>query len=125
MHTARRGRVWENFRANPRTCFTAAEMGRLLPAETARNFSVEYSSVVVFGNTVLVEDPGEAEYGLQLILDKYFSHLHPGQDYCLITPGERKATAVYRLEIEEWSGKRKAVSENFPGAFWYRENPAR
>jgi uncharacterized protein len=124
MHTARRGRVWENLGADPRVCFSAAEMGRLLPASTALNFSVEYSSVVVFGNAVHVTDPGEAEMALQILLDKYFPHLHPGQDYRAITQGELEATAVYRLEIEEWSGKRKAVAEDFPGAFRYGEAQA-
>lgn len=119
LHTGRKGRVWDNLRANPRACFTAAEMGRLLPADTALNFSVEYRSVVAFGNAQLVEDPAEAETALQLFLDKYFPHLHPGQDYRPITAGEREATAVYRLEIEEWSGKKKEAAEDFPGAFHY------
>jgi nitroimidazol reductase NimA-like FMN-containing flavoprotein (pyridoxamine 5'-phosphate oxidase superfamily) len=122
FHTARRGRVWENITANPRVCLTAAEMGRLLPADTALNFSVEYQSVVVFGTAHLVEESCEAERGLQLILDKYFPHLHPGQDYRPITETERSTTAVYRLDIEEWSGKRKAAGEDFPGAYrWGQE----
>lgn len=124
LHTAKRGRVWENLRTNARVCFTAAEMGRLLPAATALNFSVEYRSVVVFGTARLVEDPAEAEYGLQILLDKYFPHLHPGSDYRPITAGELDATAVYRLDVEEWSGKRKAVDEVFPGAFFWGEKTA-
>jgi hypothetical protein len=32
-------------------------------------------------------------------------------------------TAVFRLDIEEWSGKRKAVSAEFPGAFLWGEGP--
>jgi uncharacterized protein len=119
LHTARRGRVWENLHANPQVCFTAAEMGRLLPAKTALNFSVEYNSVVLFGKAVVVEDPEEAECALQRLLDKYFAHLRPGQDYRPITRGELEATAVFRLEIDEWSGKQKAVAEDFPGAFRY------
>ncbi len=92
-------------------------MGRLLPAATALNFSVEYQSVVAFGPTYRIEDAQEAEYALQLMLDKYFAHLHSGVDYRPITEGELSATAVYRLDIEEWSGKQKAVAEDFPGAF--------
>ena len=121
FHTARRGRVWENIHANPRVCLTAAEMGRLLPAATALNFSVEYNSVVVFGAAHLVENAVEAGHGLQLILDKYFPHLHPGRDYRAITPEELRITATYRLDIEEWSGKRKVVGEDFPGAFLWDE----
>ena len=117
LHTARRGRVWENLRANPRVCFSAFQMGRLLPAGQALNFSVEYASVVVFGKAILVEDAGEAEQALQQMLDKYFSHLKPGADYRPITVEERDATAVYRLDIEEWSGKKKEVGADFLGAF--------
>lgn len=119
LHTGKRGRLWDNVQANPRACFTAAEMGRLLPAGTALNFSVEYNSVVVFGDMALVEDAEEAACALQILLDKYFPHLRPGQDYRPITESELSATAVYRLSIEEWSGKRKAVAEDFPGAFQY------
>ena len=121
LHTARHGRVWENLKLNPSVCLTASEMGRLLPAPTALNFSVEYQSVVIFGTACLVENPAEAEQGLQIILDKYFPHLHPGQDYRPITENERNVTAVYRVDVEEWSGKRKAVEEDFPGAFRWGE----
>lgn len=124
LHTARRGRVWENLQRNPRVCLTVAEMGRLLPASTALNFSVEYQSAVIFGSATRVDEPEEAEYALQLILDRYFPHLHPGQDYRPVTEGERSATAVYRVDVEEWSGKRKAVPEEFPGAFhWEDRSP--
>jgi nitroimidazol reductase NimA-like FMN-containing flavoprotein (pyridoxamine 5'-phosphate oxidase superfamily) len=117
FHTGRRGRVWDNLSQDPRVCFSAAKMGRLLPADTALNFSVEYESVVAFGPAALVDDPLEAERALQLILDKYFPHLRPGSDYRPITPGELNATAVFKMRVEEWSGKRKAVGEDFPGAF--------
>ncbi len=125
FHTKRSGRVWENIAANPRVCLTAAEMGRLLPAQTAMNFSVEYQSVVVFGTARLLDDQREAQRGLQLILNKYFPHLQPGRDYREIVDSELSVTAVYRLEIEEWSGKKKAVGEDFPGAFWWGDGRTR
>ncbi len=125
FHTARHGRVWENINANARAgsrvCLSAAEMGRLLPAATALNFSVEYQSVVVFGPARLVEDAVESEHGLQLLLEKYFPHLRPTRDYRPITPDELRLTATYRLDVEEWSGKRKSVAEDFPGAFTWGE----
>jgi uncharacterized protein len=124
FHTARHGRVWENLHANPRICFTVSEMGRLLPADTALNFSVEYQSVVIFGQAHLFKDPCEAERALQSILDHYFPHLRPERDYRPIAESELSATAVYRLEIEEWSGKRKAVGTEFPGAFLWGQGPA-
>jgi len=119
-HTAREGRARDNVAANGQVCFCVGEMGRLLPAKTALNMSVEYASVVVFGHVAIVNDPAEAQHGLQLLLDKYFAHLKPGEDYRPITGDELALTTVYRIDIESWSGKRKQVEPDFPGAFFYR-----
>ena len=118
LHTARTGRTRTNIETNERVCFSVSEMGRLLPADTALEFSVEYAGVTVFGRAHVVQDPAEARRGLQLLLDKYFAHLKPGEDYRAITDEELARTAVYRVDIDAWSGKRKAVAEDFPGAFW-------
>ena len=119
MHTARLGRTRSNIIHNTRVCLGLSEMGLLLPADTALEMSVEYASVVVFGRACLVSDQSEARHGLQLLLDKYFAHLHAGSDYRPITDEELARTQVYRIEIDEWSGKRKQVAEDFPGAFIY------
>ena len=123
MHTARLGRTQTNVAQAERACFSVSEMGRLLPAAEALEFSVEYASVIVFGRARIVADPAEAGHALQLLLGKYFSHLQPERDYRGIQPEELKRTSVYRLEIEQWSGKKKEVAEDFPGAFRYGEVP--
>lgn len=119
MHTARVGRTRGNVEADERVCFSVAEMGRLLPADEALEFSVEYSGVVVFGRACIVTEPEEMRYGLQLLLDKYFPHLQPERDYRPIVDEELKRTSVYRINIDSWSGKRKKVDDDFPGAFFY------
>lgn len=124
LHTATEGRTIENLRANPRVCFTAGQMGRLLPAKTALNFSVAYASVVVFGTAQRITDAAEAETALQALLDKYFPHLRPETDYRPITPEEVAHTAVIRIQIEHWSAKRKQAPEDFPGAFFYEAQNA-
>jgi nitroimidazol reductase NimA-like FMN-containing flavoprotein (pyridoxamine 5'-phosphate oxidase superfamily) len=121
MHTARVGRTQANVEASERVCFSISEMGRLLPAEAALEFSVEYKGVVVFGEAGLITDPADKASALQMLLDKYFPHLDPGQDYRAITSEELKRTAVYRIDIKQWSGKQKKVAADFPGAFFYRE----
>jgi len=123
MHTARVGRTPANVAQDGRFCFTVTEMGRLLPADVALEFSVEYASVVVFGTAVIVTDEAEAIYGLQLLLDKYAPHLTPGEDYRPPVLEELKRTAVYRLNIESWSGKKKEVAADFPGAYLYGQMP--
>jgi nitroimidazol reductase NimA-like FMN-containing flavoprotein (pyridoxamine 5'-phosphate oxidase superfamily) len=124
LHTARAGRTLANVGAEERVCFGAAEMGRLLPASTALNFSVEYAGVVVFGRARVVEDETEAGRALQLLLDKYAPHLRPGRDYRTIQAEELAVTAVYRIEIDEWSGKQKVAPPDHPGAFWYVQGPS-
>jgi len=119
MHTARVGRTRANIDGDERVCFSCFEMGRLLPAKEALEFSVEYAGVTVFGRGEVVADKAEAKAALQLLLDKYAPHLHPGGDYRPTTDQELARTAVYRITIDSWSGKRKEVAEDFPGAFRY------
>jgi len=113
FHTAHLGRLRTNIEANPRVCFTVTSMGRLLPADTALEFSVEYASVVVFGKARIAKDP---QGGLELLMEKYFPHLTAGQDYRPITAGELLRTSVFELVIEEWSAKKKTAEPDYPGA---------
>ena len=68
----------------------------------------------------VIADKEEARRALQLLLDKYAPHLRPGRDYRAITDDELARTAVYRVRITEWSGKRKHERPDFPGAFLYQ-----
>ena len=107
FHTALDGRTRSNIEINPQICFSVANMGRLLPAETAIEFSTEYASVTVFGSARIADDPTEQRYGLQGLLDKYFPKLQSGEDYSPIADTELQRTSVFAMEIESWSGKHK------------------
>ena len=117
LHTHRTGRTRDNMDAADRVAFSASGMGRLLPAPEALEFSIEYCGVNVFGTGTVVEDADEARHALQRLLDKYAPHLKPGRDYRPTTDDELRQTAVYRIDIETWSGKQKEVEADFPGAF--------
>ncbi len=119
LHTARRGNTRTTIEGHQRVAFTVMELGRLLPADTALEFSTEYASVVLFGRGSVVADPEEARYGLQLLLDKYFADLTPGSDYRPTTDDELERTSVFRVDIEECVGKRNRVDPGFPGARRY------
>jgi nitroimidazol reductase NimA-like FMN-containing flavoprotein (pyridoxamine 5'-phosphate oxidase superfamily) len=120
IHGALVGRMRTNLEINPRVSFCIAEMGRLLPADTAMEVGVEYASAVVFGKVEILTDADEARRGLQLILDRYFPKLKPGVDYREILPQELDITSVYRIKIESWSGKEEVAITDFPGAFTYQ-----
>jgi nitroimidazol reductase NimA-like FMN-containing flavoprotein (pyridoxamine 5'-phosphate oxidase superfamily) len=117
VHTHRTGRTRTNVEAHDKVAFGVATMGRLLPAPTALDFSVEYSGATVFGRGRVVSDPEESRAALQKLLDKYAPHLEPGRDYRPTTDAELERTSVYRIDIETWSGKQKSVAHDFPGAF--------
>ena len=121
MHTANIGRTRAIVAQNPNICFSVSEMGRLLPAAVALEFSVEYSGVVIFGMAVIIENEEEVKYAAQKLLDKYFPHLRPGEHYRPTTKEEINRTTFSRIEIASWSGKQKQVEENFPGAFRYEQ----
>ena len=123
MHGAMKGRTFDNVQANDRVCFSISEMGRLLPADEALEVGIEYAGVVVFGVASIVDDQTEATHGLKLLLDKYFPHLEYSIDYKPIVPEALKITAVFRIDIQSWSGKEKVVEEGYPGAFTYGEVP--
>ncbi|MGF1507383.1 MAG: pyridoxamine 5'-phosphate oxidase family protein [Anaerolineae bacterium] len=119
LHTARVGRTRAEIGAGTAVCFTVAEMGRLLPAAEALEFSVEYASVMIFGQAHLVEDVERKRQTLQLMLDKYAPHLQPSTDYRPITTDELKRTSVFEVVIDHWTAKQKKVPEDFPCAFRY------
>ena len=121
LHTHRTGRTRDNLAEARPVAFSVAHMERLLPAAEALEFSVEYAGVVVFGTGVVVTDPAESEEALQALLDKYAPHLRPGRDYRPIMPDEMRRTAVFRIDVEDWSGKRKEVAADFPGAYRYAD----
>jgi nitroimidazol reductase NimA-like FMN-containing flavoprotein (pyridoxamine 5'-phosphate oxidase superfamily) len=119
MHTARLGRTQSNIEQQERVCFSIMEMGRLLPAETAFGFSVEYAGVTVFGTASVVASQDEGRHAMEMLVTKYASHLVYGQDYAPAADSELARTSIYRIEIEEWSGKKKEAPPDFPGAFLY------
>jgi nitroimidazol reductase NimA-like FMN-containing flavoprotein (pyridoxamine 5'-phosphate oxidase superfamily) len=87
-------------------CFEASEYGKLLPANTALEFSIQYESVVVFGKIRIIEDEVEKKAALYGLIAKYFPQMTPGVHYRPITEPELKRTSVYAIAIDSWSGKR-------------------
>lgn len=119
FHTAKEGLTRTIIELNPAICLTAFQMGRLLPAKEALHFSVEYASVVVFGHASVLEDEHEEIRALSLLLKKYAPHLQPSADYRPPIPAELKHTTTYQITIDRWLAKKKEVSADFPGAYWY------
>lgn len=101
FHGSRAGRMFRNVSGNDKACFNACRMGAVIRAPQACKFDVEYESVTAFGRLTLLDDAAQGLRALALLATKY------GAEAPVEIPAEAlKRTAVYRFEIEEWSGKR-------------------
>lgn len=107
FHGAREGRTFGNVGNGTAVNLNVSEMGEWIVADRAMNFGVSYKGVVVFGSLTIVDDIDEAKHGLQLLMDKHFPALRPDVDYEAATEDDLKVTAIFRIDIEAWSGKEK------------------
>jgi hypothetical protein len=99
------GRLRANIERHPRVAAEVSEMGRLLPSNIALEFSLQYRSVMVFGEARLIQDVTEQQTLMHALIAKYFPEMELGKDYRPAAEVELKRTTVYGLEIESWSGK--------------------
>jgi len=105
FHSNVAGRVRSNIESNPKVSLEASELGKLLPSNVALEFSLQFRSVVVFGSARLVTDPAEARHLLYGLIGKYFPSMSAGKEFREITDKELRATSIYVIQIESWSGK--------------------
>jgi len=105
FHSNVSGRVRSNIESNPKVSMEASELGKLLPSNVALEFSLQYRSAIVFGTARIVSDAEEAKKLLYGLITKYFPAMTAGREYREITDKELRATSVYAIQIEEWSGK--------------------
>lgn len=118
FHGAREGALPSSLAGPVEAVCQVSRMGRILPAATALAFSVEYAAVEVRGAVAPVTDAAESRRALERLLEKYAPQLEAGRDYRPITAGELERTAVYRLDVAEWSAKENAA-DKAPNAFPY------
>jgi hypothetical protein len=119
FHSNIAGRVRSNIERNPKVSLEASELGKMLPSNVALEFSLQFRSVVVFGTARIVGEQEEAKRLLYGLIQKYFPKMTAGKEYREITEKELRATSVYAIHIEEWSGKenwaeRADQSEEWP-----------
>ena len=119
FHSNIAGRIRSNIESNPRVCFETSELGKMLPANVALEFSLQFRSVIVFGIVRLITAPEDARRVLYGLIRKYFPAMTAGHEFREITEKELKRTSIYAIQIEAWSGKenwkdRADQSEEWP-----------
>jgi len=109
FHSNILGRMRANAGHSERVCLEVFEAGNFLPSNVALELSVQFASVVVFGNLRVLTENTDKERALSGLIDKYFWYLTTAELIRPITEAELKRTSVYAIAITEWSGK-----ENWP-----------
>ena len=97
---------WLRSAAGATVCVTVTELDGLVAGRSAFHHSMNYRSAVVIGPARVVDDPGERQRALDLIVD----HMLPGRSGTL-RPSTRKelaATAVLAVPLHEASMKARA-----------------
>ena len=105
FHSNIAGRIRTNIEHQPQVCAEVSELGRLLPSNVALEFSLQFRSVVVFGQAFILEDEQEQREVMHKLIAKYFNKMQLGKDYRPATEKELKRTTVYEIRIGSWSGK--------------------
>lgn len=103
MHGSTANRMLEALAGGAPVCVTATIVDGLVLARSAFHHSMNYRSVVAFGQAALVEDPTEKNDAFRALVER----MMPGrwEDCRQPTEDEMKATHVLRLRIEEASAK--------------------
>lgn len=105
FHSNIAGRVRANIEQYPEVCVEVSEFGKLLPSNIALEFSLQYRSVIIFGQAYLIENESEKRKVLHQLIQKYFGEMQIDKDYRPATDKELKRTSTYEIKIESWSGK--------------------
>ena len=115
IHTGPVGKFRAVVEAGARkACFSVAEPGRILPADTPMEFSTEYASVLVYGELAIVEDVSAKRRALEGLMAKYATHLKEGADYQPMPDADVAQTTVFRLVISERVGKHNVKPADYP-----------
>lgn len=103
IHGSQASRMLRTLKTGVAACVTVTLVDGLVLARSAFHHSINYRSVVIFGNATLVEDPKEKSAALLAFAE----HVIQGrwQDVREPTEQELKATTVLVLPLEEVSAK--------------------
>jgi nitroimidazol reductase NimA-like FMN-containing flavoprotein (pyridoxamine 5'-phosphate oxidase superfamily) len=103
LHGSKAARAWKALRAGAEVCLVTTIVDGLVLARSAFNHSMNYRSVVVFGEAKEVTDAEELHIAAQAIT----SHVAPGREdeARMPTDEEYKQTLLLALPLEEASAK--------------------
>jgi len=101
FHGAKQGKKHDIMRKNPVVCFELDCSHKLIEAEEAQNYTMEYESVIGTGNVRLCVEKPEKNHALKRLMKKYANDKEfTFPDHVL------DSVTVFKLDVLEFSGKR-------------------
>lgn len=100
FHSAPVGKKIDLLKKNRTVCFEFDADAIAVPAATSCGWTMRYRSVIGYGIAGFIEDPGEKQAALDVIMRQYSEGRH------LYSEETLRKTAVIKVEIREISGKK-------------------
>lgn len=100
FHCALKGKKLENIKHNPKVCFSAYIVDRIVLTKKADDTSVRYRSIIANGKARLIDDPVVKMEVLTALTAKYNKNSEPPSFECV------SRTGIVEIEIEEITGKK-------------------
>ena len=114
LHGSIRSRAMKLLASGAPVCVTVTLTDGLVYSRKAMNHSVNYRSVVLFGNAREITDEDEKFRLFDAMVRRYFPGRAVGHDYNAPPPADLGVTALLEVAIEEWNAKRRVGAPTGP-----------
>lgn len=135
IHGAHKGRSFENAEENRNVTVCVFDVGAMRTHERAFEFMQEHAGVIAFGSASKVTDNDLKHLVMRNTFLKHAPHLTEGVDFKLANQEEIDETTIFKISIDEWSGKMKwtddpdrprfkyedVLGENRPDLPWHKD----
>lgn len=101
FHTGFQGRKLDNLSSNPKICLEVSESGKIYATPHARNFTMRFWSILVFGKARIIEDKELKLTVLNLIMDKHAK----GCKYESLSLEDMDIVNAVEISMDEITGK--------------------
>ena len=101
FHCANEGRKLDILRHNSKACVELDHRHELVTGDEACQFTMNYESMILFGQVEIVTDPAQRLAGLNCIMRHYSSRSNWTFDEKVLA-----MTTVLRFSADAWTGKR-------------------
>ena len=108
FHSAREGKKIDIIKNNRHACFEIDCDTKLIEAEKACGYGYEFKSIIGFGEIIFLETDKEKNDGLNILM----KHQTGKNIQYTFGEDELKKVLVFKMEINEFTGKEKILMQN-------------